>query len=47
MVGELFAFAKIETRYPLDRNFGIPGPFGHCNRLPLQIFSDATTTLWG
>ena len=20
--------------YPLDRNFGIPGPFGHGNRLP-------------
>jgi hypothetical protein len=30
--------------YPLDRNFGIPGPFGHGS---LQIFSDATTTLWG
>jgi hypothetical protein len=26
----------------------ILGPFGHGNRLPhLQIFSDATTTLWG
>jgi len=21
-------------RYPLDRNFGIPGPFGHGNPLP-------------
>jgi len=32
--------------YPLDRNFGIPGPFGHGNRLPhLQIFGDATTTV--
>jgi len=23
-----------KTSYPLDRNFGIPGPFGHGNRLP-------------
>jgi hypothetical protein len=24
---------ELQQSYPLDRNFGIPGPFGHGNRL--------------